>query len=241
MDTIISNDGSLTAFNEEFKECYHSLKDGAYTETLYKHVLPPIEYTHLFKQQHLRILDICFGLGYNCFATIAQYLKMSYEGNLQIFSPEKDEDIFKKILSLKYPDALCGIQIPKIIKQLQSKRQAFIGSNIKLEIFLGDAREYLENFKPASIDIVYQDAFSPKTNPELWNETYFKQLFKLTHGQSLITTYSVNATIRHCARNVGFLVYEYKNPYTRKSTLLSKKPLIENENIKLWKNNSTYA
>ncbi|WP_052058037.1 MnmC family methyltransferase [Helicobacter jaachi] len=39
-----SSDGSLSAYNSAFDECYHSLKDGALSETLHKHIYPSLEH-----------------------------------------------------------------------------------------------------------------------------------------------------------------------------------------------------
>jgi len=40
LEIVQSEDGSFTAYSKKFDEHYHSLKDGAYTEALYKHVIP---------------------------------------------------------------------------------------------------------------------------------------------------------------------------------------------------------
>ena len=45
-----SSDGSLSAYNKAFDECYHSLKDGALSETLYKHIYPSLAHLeYVFK------------------------------------------------------------------------------------------------------------------------------------------------------------------------------------------------
>jgi len=56
-------DGSFTAYSEIFDEHYHSVKDGALKETLYKHIYPAFKLTP--KKESYKILDICFGLGFN--------------------------------------------------------------------------------------------------------------------------------------------------------------------------------
>ncbi|PAF48412.1 hypothetical protein BKH46_00420 [Helicobacter sp. 12S02634-8] len=237
MEGILSCDGSLTLFNQEFNQCYHSLKDGAYTETLHKHILPPILFANALHKPSLNILDICFGLGYNTFTTIAQYIKMGYQGQIKIFTPEKDRSVFEKILGLEYPYALRGVNIREIIAMLSAKGQATITPHISLELFLGDAREYLQSFEPQSIDIIYQDAFSPKANPELWSLEYFSELFKITHLSVIITTYSTHQATLARAQKAGFLVYKYASSYTRKSTLLCKQALPQSPSIQIWNQN----
>lgn len=223
MKIIKTHDGSLTIYNEDFDECYHSLTDGAYTETLNKHILPPLIFTELFHKANLRVLDICFGLGYNSFATISHYLNVGYRGRLEIFSPEKDAHIFDKLATFEYPKEMKNINIDEMIRDLKNTGQISPFSNINLEVFLGDAKEYLSRFKPNSVDIIYQDPFSPHKNQELWDEEYFGILFEIASEDAMITTYSTRESIRKIAKKVGFFAYEYKTNFTRKSTLFTKK------------------
>lgn len=223
MKIIKTHDGSPTIYNEDFDECYHSLTDGAYTETLNKHILPPLIFTDLFDRSNLRVLDICFGLGYNSFTTISHYHHLGYKGKLEIFSPEKDVAIFDKLATFKYPKEMKNINTAEMIKDLKNTGKTSPFSNINLEVFLGDVREYLPRFEPNSIDIIYQDPFSPSKNEELWNEEYFATLFQIASEDVMITTYSTRESIRKIAKKVGFFAYEYKSNFTRKSTLFTKK------------------
>jgi tRNA U34 5-methylaminomethyl-2-thiouridine-forming methyltransferase MnmC len=72
---VQSEDGSYTAYSNEFKEHYHSTRDGALHESLYKHVIPALE--HHKERAELTILDICFGLGFNTLATLYYMQKKS--------------------------------------------------------------------------------------------------------------------------------------------------------------------
>ena len=61
-----TNDGSVGLFSEEFDDVYHSAS-GALSEAFEKFVLPVIG----LKNDNYKILDICFGLGYNSKAFIS--------------------------------------------------------------------------------------------------------------------------------------------------------------------------
>ncbi len=107
-----SADGSMSAYNAEFDECYHSLKDGALNESLYKHIYPSLQHckTHYGDTLEalpnaLYVLDICFGLGYNTLALLStlargQILGVPFTGKVKIYSPEKDESVFKMLHNL---------------------------------------------------------------------------------------------------------------------------------------------
>lgn len=224
---IESSDGSYTLYNEEYQESYHSPKDGALQETLYKHILPPLHYTSLLEQPTIKILDICFGLGFNSFVTLWHYEKISYQGHLQIFSPEKDSALLEKLLSFPYPkelDVLQGYPLSHILHTLLSTH-SFGTPSFSLECFIGEAIEYVQSFEKESFDIIYQDAFSPSKNPELWSEEYFTLLFDKLSSNGIITTYSQSSLVKRNAIKAGFLVYELPQTQVRHSRIFSKLPL----------------
>ena len=53
---VLSEDGSYTAYSNEYGEHYHSTKDGALKESLVKHVIPAF---NVVQTQDVHILDIC--------------------------------------------------------------------------------------------------------------------------------------------------------------------------------------
>ena len=55
---VLSEDGSYTAYSKEYDEHYHSTKDGAWHESLLKHVIPA--YSIKQGQLDINILDILF-------------------------------------------------------------------------------------------------------------------------------------------------------------------------------------
>ena len=78
--------------------------------------------------------------------------------------------------------------------------------NFYIEVFLGDAREYVRNFENR-FDIVYQDAFSPSSNPTLWTKEYFSDIKRGIKKDGLLTTYSIALATRLALYENGFLIY----------------------------------
>ena len=58
-----TNDGSVGLYSENFDDIYHSAS-GALTEAYEKFVYP-IDWDVLLKHDNIKILDICYGIGYN--------------------------------------------------------------------------------------------------------------------------------------------------------------------------------
>ncbi|BAM32349.1 hypothetical protein HW260_04645 [Helicobacter cinaedi] len=153
MDNTISfrqsADGSMSAYNAKFDECYHSLKDGALNETLYKHIYPSLAHSvgcfgdaleNLPNTSNtLCVLDICFGLGYNTLTLLStlakgqipqqqipnrQILKTPFKGKVKIYSPEIDENVFRTLRELAYPPFICEtLPLEEILKHFESARQ----------------------------------------------------------------------------------------------------------------------
>ncbi len=227
--SIQTSDKSFTLFNQTFQEHYHSTTDGALQETLHKHIFPSFAY---FKNKpKLRILDICFGLGYNTLCAI-KYAKIYGIGALEIHSPEMDSSLLESLKNFNYPRELNQEIFTPLIKN-----HFYKDKNVEVFLHLGNAREILADFKAqqeSPFDIVFQDAFSPNKNPLLWTYEYFKTLFLLTQKDCLVTTYSQNSAMLYSAFLAGFKPFKLTQKHTRNSILLRKlesTPSLELENI----------
>ncbi len=224
-ELILCEDGTHTLFSKEFNEPYHSTKDGALHESLEKHVKPALS-IHKNKCS-LTILDICFGLGYNSFATIYYIKKYQLQTKVHILSAEFDEGLIHALATFDYPPEFENIK--PIIKAV-SENLYYEDEQFKIEILLGDARETVPQIKER-IDVIYQDAFSPAHNPLLWTKEFFSDMAKLCHGDAILTTYSTAAAIRLALYENGFLIFVYYGEMTRYSTIASMKMLEDLEYI----------
>ena len=124
--TIITGDGSKTLFSSQYNQNFHDEKTGALKESLTKHVIPAITYHQ--KQKKLKILDICFGIGYNTLATIYYILKNNLDVKLEIYSPEFDLELIKSLNQFNFPKEFEDIK--HIINEI-SKNLRFEDENIK--------------------------------------------------------------------------------------------------------------
>jgi tRNA U34 5-methylaminomethyl-2-thiouridine-forming methyltransferase MnmC len=214
-----SEDGSYTAYSKEYDEHYHSTKDGALSESLYKHIIPA--YKHCQEKEEVCILDICYGLGFNTLATILYYKEHAPEKKLRIYSPELDEELVKSLAYFTYPDGFEGLK--SVIESLSTQGK-YEDENLFIELFLGDARAYIKQFHH-SFDVVYQDAFSPHVNPILWTQEYFLDLKNAMRKDGILTTYSTALKTRLALYQNGFYIYINSGEAFRTATLASLEPL----------------
>lgn len=213
---VITVDGTQTFFNFHYNEAYHSTKAGAFTESLYKFVLP-CRIDKLSKEKDkINILDVGFGLGYN----VAVAIKIAKENNpnvkIDIISVEKDENFLDIINLMEIPENL--EKEYKIIKSLKPSQinlsdsiyQVYTISkdNINLTVILGDGRKIFldllkENYK---FDAVFYDPFSPKVNTEMWTLDIFKVVKGLMNEKAILATYSASLPIRKGLIEAGFKI-----------------------------------
>ena len=221
IELITTNDGSHTLYSKQFDQHYHSVKEGALNESLSKHVIPALKY-HQNKQE-LTILDICFGIGYNSLATLYYVQKEKLDIKVNIYSPEFNLALLHSIKTFTFPKEFQSLT--SIIQEV-SQNLYYEDEKCKIEIYNGDAREYLNILYNRNIyfDIVYQDAFSSEVNRLLWTQEYFAQIKNILNDDAIITTYSIATPIRLSIYNNGLSIYEFKPDNSNRITIaLNKK------------------
>jgi len=216
---VLCEDGTHTLYSKEFDEPYHSTKDGALHESLQKHVKPAFSLKE--SRESLTILDICFGLGYNTFATLYYIQKHHLKTKLHILSPEFDEGLVRSLDRFDFPPEFESLK--PIIKAI-SQNLYYEDEQFKIEILLGDARESIPHITQ-KIDIVYQDAFSPAHNPLLWTYEWFRDIRTICAEDAILTTYSIAASIRLGLYENGFYIFLHHAKLMRSSTVASLKML----------------
>ena len=213
---VLSDDGSYTAYSKEYDEHYHSTKDGALHESFTKHIIPAFSVKQ--NQNDINILDICFGLGFNTLATLLFYKQNNLTSKLNIYSPELDKSLVKSLVNFSYPKEFD--EFKHIINSIVDNG-FYKDDKIYIEVFLGDAREYIKKFNN-KFDIVYQDAFSPSTNPILWTKEYFNDISKAIKDDGILTSYSTALKTRLALYENGFNIYLNKGDDFRNATVASK-------------------
>jgi tRNA U34 5-methylaminomethyl-2-thiouridine-forming methyltransferase MnmC len=214
---ILTNDGSYTLYSKKYSQHYHSVEDGAINESLAKYVIPALNWSKLHNLKQINILDICFGIGYNTFATIDYIVKNNINIKVKFYSPEFDINLIKSLKLFSFPSAFKDIK--HIIEEL-SNNYYYKDNQFEISIYLGDARKYIKTLK--NIDIVYQDPFSSDVNKELWTKEYFNDIYNCTKNNCFISTYSIATPVRLSMWESKFIIYEYKSKSTNRQTIAHK-------------------
>ncbi len=223
MRLIYTADGSISAYNDVYNDYYHDQK-GALLESIYKHISPAF---HIIDKPSLRILDLCFGLGYNSLLSLVFAKKRNIK--IEIYSVELDLPLLESLYDFPYPKIISSyLNVHSIIDAVNNDTH-FVDSNVKLSVFRGDAVKFIQTLDCNFFDIVYQDAFSPSKNHLLWDKNHFLSLYRILSDRGVITTYSSSQDIRNIAQRYGFNVFNMKFANFKNGTLFTKNIDIVND------------
>ena len=136
---------------------------------------------------------------------------------INIYSPELDATLLSSLNNFTYPKEFENLK--EIIYKL-CEDGIYDDEFFHIEVFVGDAREYVRKFTN-KFDIVYQDAFSPSSNPTLWTLEYFEDLKKAMREEGILTTYSISLATRLALWQNGFNIYINSSKNIRASTVAS--------------------
>lgn len=207
----ITADGTYTFFSPEFQEAFHS-HQGAKLEAELKFV-QTTKLTELAQQSTIRILDVCYGLGYNTAAALEAIWRVNPECHVQWFGLELDPTVPKTAIAhgLLSP---WSAPIVQLLHQLASQpsRYAYVQSiagdqpiPFTGELLLGDARQTIQTVYHSGFqaDAIFLDPFSPLSCPQLWTVEFLGWVVRCLAPTGRLTTYSCSAAARNALRMAG--------------------------------------
>ena len=202
---IITHDGTISLRSDKFNENFHS-HIGAFKETADKFIIPSM--LKRFKNKSLKVLDVCFGLGYNSALLFNELL--GQKTNLEWFGLEIDK---RPLIYALEDDRFLKLWDPKVIDILYSLqlKSLFKNKDFNCNLFIGDARKEIHRIpKEINFDLIFLDGFSPQKCPEIWSIEFLSKLKnKLFHDGYLIT-YSSSAAVRLTLKNQGLNIFNIK-------------------------------
>ncbi len=224
---VPTDDGSITFFSNDWKEHYHT-KKGARLEAKKKYA-EPAELATKLKTTHIKLLDLCFGLGTNSLAALCEASKdIKNRGTLDITALEIDKSIVRAAAQNFQTLETDPINWINVLTELLQTNQTSIGKH-RLKIRWGDARWLIQNIEDQTIDLIFHDAFSSQHCPELWTVEFFRQLHRTMKPDGKLLTYSNAAPVHGAMREAGFHIAETEPKHQMgNGTIASPTKLPEN-------------
>ncbi|MDT8391251.1 MAG: TIGR01212 family radical SAM protein [Lentisphaeria bacterium] len=205
---LATGDGSVTFWNPVFKEHYHA-KVGAQTEAREKFIIPSGLGDRLRRGtgDEIHLLDICFGLGYNTLAAVAEAMAVQKTSKrLRVTALEIDAGVVAAAAKHVTPPADSAVDRVSFFTALSTDGH-WEHERCSVDLFIGDARARLPE-PPARFDIIFLDAFSTQRNAELWTLDFFIRLKSVLAPAGVLLTYSAALPVRGALLRAGFAIGE---------------------------------
>lgn len=211
---VMTGDGSHTLYHPVLKEHYHSL-EGSLQESEHIYIglglQPKLEL--LAEGRELKVFEMGFGTGLNALLTwrIADRLKraIAYTG-IEAYPVDQEQAGL-----LNYGD-LIQADAPEILHKSEWGRREALSPYFSFEKINGFLQEYSGGEK---YDVVYFDAFSPGSQPELWTPDIFRCIGEMMSEGAYLVTYSSKGSVRRALKEAGFAVEKHPGPGRKREVI----------------------
>ncbi len=228
----ITEDGSATLYTEQFGEHYHSTH-GARQESQ----LIYLEYglgerlKTLERDETCAVLEMGFGTGLNAlmtlevatreqryihYTTLEKYpIDLLLARGLNYAEDEEMQALFELMHSSPWNEDIK-------INEYFTLRKVFVTDNpraVRRTGNVGGSGELLAHLAVGRTDVIYYDAFSPESQPELWEEVVFSELYALANLNAILTTYCAKGEVRRRMQRAGFVVERLAGPKGKREVL----------------------
>jgi tRNA 5-methylaminomethyl-2-thiouridine biosynthesis bifunctional protein len=212
--------------SKEFDDVYFSAKDGL-AETRYVFLKSNFLPAAWLGKDHFVIGETGFGTGLNFLAAWALFKEttngtqklhfISFEkfplSALQIeeyLEPWKEEfpDLLRELIS-KYPIVVPG-----------AHRMEF-DDGTTLTLFFEDVNEALPRLS-GYVDCWFLDGFRPASNPDMWTDTVFQNMARLSREETSFATFTAAGFVKRGLKNAGFEVHKVDGFGTKRDMLVGK-------------------
>jgi tRNA U34 5-methylaminomethyl-2-thiouridine-forming methyltransferase MnmC len=211
LSLVPTRDGTVTFFSHTFQEAFHSLS-GAYQEAIGKFVEP----TQLVNQARrlttqtpagqLKLLDVCYGLGYNSAAALTCIWETYPNCPIHLMALELDPQVPRA--AIKVGGLSHWPQPVQAIISALAETQQYQDDHLQASLHIGDARQTLHQLIEMGFqaDAIFLDPFSPPHCPQLWTVEFIAMLSQCLAPTGRLATYSCAAAVRNALQFAGLKI-----------------------------------
>lgn len=197
-----TDDGSFTFFSEEFGESFHS-QLGAKQEAFLKFATAT-DLAERAKQDQIRLLDVCYGLGYNTAAALETIWAINPACRVEVYGLELDESVPKAAIEPPLINSWSD-SVQVVLKALATAHECHM-SRLSAKLLIGDARQTIQQLQGFGADAIFFDPFSPRRCPQLWTVEFFRLVAGCLKASGKLATYSRSASVRAALQTAGFQI-----------------------------------
>jgi len=212
---VHTKDGSSSLYSHRFNQHYHN-PNGAVSES--RHVFFDVPGTRkaLEKGESVKIFEIGFGTGLNLLLLLEYIIKGEEKKAIKpsVFYTSVEAYPIKPeiVRKLDFGENEYLSQSKPLLTQLFENLEPGLNTlkasdSVDVLLFQGLFDEFTEQ-KPtiSPVDFIFHDAFSPTVNPDLWTPEVFLFLKKISHEQTILTTYCASSGARAAMAVAGWKI-----------------------------------
>lgn len=203
----ITVDGSHTLYVPHLDETYHS-KHGAIQEALHVYINAGFNY---FNKTNLNVLEVGFGTGLNTFLTLREGVKKNSIINYtSIEAFPLDINNINQLNYLAHLKAtVTEVKLFNKMHECEWDKAVQINSSFSLR----KLKLLLQNFnEEQNFDLIYFDAFGPRVQPELWEESVLALMYNALKPKGILVTYCAKGSVKRGLKKVGFILQNIPGP-----------------------------
>ena len=218
---IITEDGSSSIYVEDLNEHYHSIH-GAIQESEHIFIKSGLFSDRLSSLDTISILEIGFGTGLN--ALLTYFSAIEIQKQINYTAVELYPITHKELQLLNYAEKLPYQDADKVISLIHNSAwEKCELINNHFTIFKHKISALEIQFPENTFDLVYFDAFSPTTQPELWTKSLFEKIHNSMKQNAVFVTYSTKGDVKRALKQVGFCIEKLKGPVGKREILRGQK------------------
>jgi tRNA U34 5-methylaminomethyl-2-thiouridine-forming methyltransferase MnmC len=218
---VTTGDGSSSVYSPVFNEQYHS-HHGAIQESLHVFIRNGWQEA-ITNKTNISILEMGFGTGLNAFLV---YLEMQKQNDLFVNydSLEAFPIGMEIITALDYPVQTNSLQLKDVFLAMHECQwekpveihERFVLTKLQKKI------EQVE-LEKNKYDLIFFDAFSPRSQPELWTKEVFEKMYAAAKPNAVLVTYCAKGQVRRNMQAAGFSVERLDGPPGKREMLRARK------------------
>jgi len=199
-----TEDGSFTFFSEEFGETFHS-RHGAKSEAFDKFA-HATDLVAQAAQGTIRLLDVCYGLGYNTAAALDVIWAANPTCVVEWVGLELDATVPKAAIAPAFLE-LWSTPVQIALTAIAHTHVCHT-STLHATLVIGDARQTIQTLATSKFqaDAIFFDPFSPRRCPQLWTVEFFAWVGRCLAPTGRLATYSRSASVRSAMLAAGLSI-----------------------------------
>lgn len=217
-EPILTKDGSYTLYDPRTQQHYHSLH-GARQESL--HVFIENGLNACAEKESIRVMELGFGTGLNAILSLEWALESQKKVHFLSFDlypltdfsflppTSEGQESASNDFWLQMMEADWNLPIDfNPVFQLEKKSINILDALLPI----------------GAIDVIFHDAFSPDSEPDLWNPNLLEKMYHSLTPGGIWVSYSAKGQLRRDLISCGFDVEKLPGPPGKREMLRAIKP-----------------